>query len=267
MTANATINVSVSNHYREPTYASEITSQGVLGEQVEIVEFHPAFSRIRQLDGYQSWISTDQLCRGDLPRGTDIMVRSHFVRIYSKPSTAGEGVRDGVIGCTLRAVDEQGEWFRVFLPDGVVGWLEKRHCGGVAEFTREGIVSLAREFLGYQYCWGGRSPKGFDCSGFVQTVFKMHGVTLPRDSWQQQQSNRVSSDFREAKPADLLFFARTPERVTHVAIGLGNGRFIHASGWVRYNSLRQTDADFSEHHRRTFVSVNRYDSKGIVDEH
>jgi len=261
MTPNATINVSVSNHYREPTYASEITSQGVLGERVEIIEQRPLFTKILQADGYTSWISSDQVYPGPIQDGKSVTVTDHFMRIRREPSRTSEGIRDAVVGCTLRVIQEIDDWYQIILPDNLTGWAEKRQFGHFPSFSPENILSLAREFLGYHYFWGGRSPKGFDCSGFVQTVFGLLGITLPRDSWQQQLVHIVSDDFHQARPGDLLFFAKTPERVTHVAIAVGSLRFIHASGWVRYNSFRENDADYSPEHLKTFVSVNRFQSK------
>ena len=258
MTPNASINVSVSNHYREPTYDSEIISQGLLGERVEIVEQKQIFTRIRQSDDYISWVSSDQVVEGDVANGTSLLVTSHFMKIHKEPSSGSECIRDGVIGCRLQGIGERDGWYRVVLPDRIEGWGQKKHFGSFPEFSPVRIVALAREFLGYQYLWGGRSPKGFDCSGFVQTVFGLYGVTLPRDSWQQQRLNLISTDFRTAQPGDLLFFAKTPRRVTHVALAVENQRFIHASGWVKYNSLRQADDDFSGDLLKTFVSVNRY---------
>lgn len=258
MNVSATINVSVSSHYKEPSYASEVTCQGLLGERVEILEEAELFSRIRQADDYESWISSDQLHRGEPAGGERLLVRDHFVRIYTHPSRESEGIKEAVLGCTLAAAGEEDGWYRITLPDGTEGWAEKGHFRPFPSYSRESLVTLAREFLGYQYCWGGCSPKGFDCSGFVQTVFKVLGVSLPRDSWQQQRKNLLSTDFRDAEPADLLFFGKTPEKVTHVAISLGNGRFIHASGWVRCNSLNEADDDFSPEHVERFISVNRY---------
>ena len=258
MTAKATINVSVSSHYREASYASEVTSQGILGERVEILEAAPLFSRIRQSDGYTSWISSDQLYAGEPPAGTPLLVRSHLIVIRREPSVQAEIVRDAVIGCSLPACGGYDGWIQVTLPDGNRGWVEEKHFGSFPAPNADNIVRLAREFTGYQYVWGGRTPKGFDCSGLVQTVFGLHGITLPRDSWQQQKLHVLSRDYRDAKPGDLVFFGKTPDKVTHVAISLGDQRFIHASGWVRCNSLREMDDDFSREHLDRFISVNRY---------
>jgi cell wall-associated NlpC family hydrolase len=258
MTPNATINVSVSNQYREPSYASEIVTQGILGEKVEILETEFSFSKVRQADGYESWISAGQIVSGHQLAGEDITVRSHFLRIYAEPSTAAEGIKDAVIGSKLKAIEEVDGWYHIALPDGSTGWAEKMHFGPFPAYSAEIIVTLAREFLGYQYSWGGSTPKGFDCSGFVQTIFRLVDCLLPRDSWQQQQRNLVSSDYHVAQPADLLFFGAAPDKVTHVAISLGNEHFIHAQGWVRLNSFKETDTDFNRDLLNTFISVNRY---------
>ncbi|MCU0639288.1 MAG: C40 family peptidase, partial [Candidatus Krumholzibacteria bacterium] len=89
--------------------------------------------------------------------------------------------------------------------------------------------------------------KGFDCSGLVKRVFLMEGIRLPRDASQQALIGaHVGAENRGgAGPADLLFFGEGG-RVTHVAISLGGGRFIHAQGEVRINSLGEDDPLFEE---------------------
>ena len=258
MTVSACVNVSVSNHYRDPSSASEVVTQGLLGEQLEVLEKTSTHIHVRQEDGYQSWVPEDLVTLEPQQQGEDILVRSHFMRIYEQPNPQSTPLREAVIGCTLSAIDEQGEWFRIVLPDGTHGWAEKCHFGTFPGATVENILDLAREFLGYAYFWGGRTPKGFDCSGFVQTVFKLHGVILPRDSWQQQQQDLLSTNHLDARPGDLLFFSSTPGKVTHVAISLGDQQYIHASGWVRLDSFRETDAIFTQQRLNKFTSVNRF---------
>jgi len=258
MTVSACVNVSVSNHYRDPSSTSEVVTQGLLGERLEVLGKTSTHIYVRQEDGYQSWVPEDLVALEPEQQGEDLLVRSHFMRIYEQPDPQSTPLREAVIGCTLSAIDEQGEWLRVALPDGTSGWVEKCHFGTFPAATVENILDLAREFLGYAYFWGGRTPKGFDCSGFVQTVFKLHGVTLPRDSWQQQEHHRLSSDYLDAQPGDLLFFSNKPDTVTHVAISLGQQRYIHASGWVRLDSFNENDDVFERQRAQSFVSVNRY---------
>lgn len=264
MTPNATINVSVSSHYRESSYNSELVSQGLLGERVEILEEGESFTKICQKDDYVSWLSSDQVTAGNYQNGNTACATSHFLRIYEQPTIDSDGINDAVIGCRLSISDENENWYRLVLPDGKAGWAEKKHFGSFPDFSPKNIVTLANQFMGYQYLWGGVTPKGFDCSGFIQTVFAMHNIILPRDSWQQQKKHVISTDFRDAKPADLLFFAKTPERVTHVAIALGDGKFIHASGLVQKNSLALGDRNFCQKRFNTFVSVNRYGQSGEI---
>ena len=252
------INVSVSNHYSQPSSVSEVVTQGLLGEKVEIIETRETHVRILQQDGYISWIPEDQLVPAASPVGELFQVRSHFMPVFSSPALDSIRIRDAVIGCQLQVADAQAGWYRVVLPDGTVGWAEKEHFALPLQFSSESIVALAQEFLGYQYFWGGCTPKGFDCSGFVQTVFSLHGVQLPRDTWQQQQNHQISPDYIDARAGDLLYFSNKPGRVTHVAISLGQQQYIHASGWIRLDSFNENDDIFTKQRSQNFVSVNRY---------
>ncbi len=84
--------------------------------------------------------------------------------------------------------------------------------------------------------WGGRTPLGVDCSGFVQVVFKLMGIDMPRDAWQQAQAGRPVKKFSEVRTGDLAFFA-SKEDITHVGILLDNGEIIHALGKVRIDAI------------------------------
>lgn len=261
MGAKAIIQVSVSNHYLQPDYCSEVVSQGVLWEQVEVSEQEADFSLIRQQDGYQSWISTQQLAKSGTAETSGLewrLVRSHNARILLAPDIGAVATRDVVIGSRLPVLTQTGQWSEVVLPAGEKGWLQNHHFGEIGPASTDSIVALAREFLGYQYSWGGKTPKGFDCSGFVQTVFGLHGIQMPRDAHLQHKTHSLSNDHRQARAGDLLFFGEDPEKATHVAISLGENRFIHAYGMVRENSLAPSDGDFSPKHLETFLSVNRY---------
>jgi cell wall-associated NlpC family hydrolase len=86
-------------------------------------------------------------------------------------------------------------------------------------------------FAGTPYQWGGVTPWGADCSGFVQTMFALHGVQLPRDAWQQaERGSSIPGDIPAFRPADLLFFSdRDDLKITHVAISLGGATVVHCS--------------------------------------
>ena len=79
-----------------------------------------------------------------------------------------------------------------------------------------------------EYLWGGATAPNYDCSGLVQSAFMSAGIQLPRDSYQQEDFTQHIPQ-SELRPGDLIFFG-TPERTTHVAIYIGDGRYIHSSG-------------------------------------
>jgi cell wall-associated NlpC family hydrolase len=91
------------------------------------------------------------------------------------------------------------------------------------------------------------TPKGLDCSGLVQTVFRLHGVLLPRDSGDQfleiRRSTYIYRDPAETQPGHLLFFGKTDRAITHVGIGIGGGRMLHAQGRVRIDTLSPGDPE------------------------
>ncbi|MBD1549936.1 C40 family peptidase [Pseudomonas typographi] len=92
------------------------------------------------------------------------------------------------------------------------------------------VVARAVNALGTPYRWGGTSPsKGFDCSGLVKYAFNdVNSVNLPRTSRDMAAGHGVKVERSDLKPGDLLFFNTRGRQVNHVAIYLGDDRFIHA---------------------------------------
>lgn len=253
------INVSVANMYREASYKSEVVNQGLLGESIIIEKKEKDFSLIRLADGYQGWIGNLQWVSEPEKTYKSMKIRSHFVRIYNLPDAGGDTIRDATIGTNIQVIQKVKEWFEILLPDGSHGWLHKNSFSEFPDSSRQNIVRLAREFLGYPYHWGGRSSKGFDCSGLTQFVFSLFGFNLPRDSWMQHQAGKYCSDNpEEAQAGDLYFFADQGTKISHVGIALGEGRIIHVKGMVRENSLIPQNTDFNKELHNSFVDVRTF---------
>ena len=100
------------------------------------------------------------------------------------------------------------------------------------EIQMQNIISYAQQFEGVPYVWGGSSPNGFDCSGFVQYVYAQNGIQLPRTADYQANVGQWV-DKSQLQPGDLVFFAGDYVNVSHVGIYVGDGKMIHASSGKR----------------------------------
>jgi murein DD-endopeptidase len=112
------------------------------------------------------------------------------------------------------------------------------------------VLSRAVNVLGTPYRWGGSSPKkGFDCSGLVKYAFNdVADVDLPRTSNAMAQGQGVKVAKSDLKPGDLIFFNIKSRRVNHVAIYLGNDRFIHAPRTGKRVSIDSLDKPYWQKH-------------------
>ena len=121
----------------------------------------------------------------------------------------------------------------------------------------ESIVNCAKEFLNVPYLWGGKSFFGIDCSGFTQIIYKIHGIKIPRDTYQQAEMGEALTFIEEAKPGDLAFFENSEGRIIHVGFILADQKIIHAHGKVRIDSLDSSgifNKDQNKHtHKLRFI--------------
>jgi cell wall-associated NlpC family hydrolase len=90
------------------------------------------------------------------------------------------------------------------------------------------VIQIANRLKGRPYRYGGVTPRGFDCSGFVHYTYRKAGIPIPRTTQAQYlAAQRVTVD--QARPGDLLFFSVDSKKLSHVGLYAGNGQFIHAS--------------------------------------
>lgn len=254
------VTVSVANVYRNATYHSEIDTQVTLGEMLQMIEVKGDFVNIKTEDGYIGWVSGYQLADAT---GTDFaeqkLVTGAIFKLHNFPAHDSEIVSEVVAGCRVSIDSEENGWAKIQLPDNSYAWLQADALIPSPPLSRENLIEYSKQFLGVPYFWGGKTPKGVDCSGFIQMVFKLFGVSIRRDAWMQHQDSAfVSKDPMQFQRGDLLFFAENGERITHVGIGMNDGMFIHARGKVRINSLVNTHPHFDKSLLDSFVDVRTF---------
>ncbi len=137
-------------------------------------------------------------------------------------------------------------WLRANLLDGKEVWVQRGDLEIPHTKSLEEVLSLSHQFMGLPYIWGGRSSFGYDCSGFIQTMYKEMGWILPRNSSQQAESDLLSPITREElKPGDIIFFGES--KISHVGIHLDNERFIHSGVRNQRPKINVLSIDESEY--------------------
>ncbi len=267
----AVVDVSTGHLRREPKNSSELISQAVLGSTLRLLKRKGGWFYVQMEDRYLGWMGKSYFWRTDSSgwkawkAGPQVLVIATWGWVKKAAHQNAENLVDVVTGARLPLKGRVGQWYRVELPGGKIGYLRQAAAVPLKKWQREvptakKIVRTGRQFLGLPYLWGGTSSKAFDCSGFVQTVFKMNHIQLPRDANQMALWGRKidpGESFENLNPGDLLFFGPKPGKITHVALSIGKGHFYHADGRVHENSLVQGDSLFNAYRYRTFRMARR----------
>ena len=286
------INVSVCNTRSEADYNAGMESQALLGMPVKLLGTQDEWTRIQTPEGYEHWTLSSVVCpmpREEVSawnRSRQAVVTALYALVYEQPSLHTQTVSDVVAGDRLRLLGTKGKFLHVEYPDGRQGYIRKADAKPLDEWrasldmSAEAILRTAHRLMGVPYMWGGTSPKGVDCSGFVRTTLLMHDIIIPRNASQQARCGErlETNDLSLLQPGDLLFFGikakdGRPARVLHVAFYLGNKRFIHSLGCVRIGSFDPQDPlyDAYDHNRllhaaRVLPYINKEDGLFTTDQ-
>jgi len=268
------VNVSVCNIRFISSYDAEMVSQALMGTPVKILKKENGWLLIQTPDMYLGWVDSDAIAAKSVREHDNWKSSSRLFYtaktgdIYSDWSMV-KVISDIVAGCILEMAGNQKSGYEVKLPDGREGYIPTEKAILLDQLTVDtylnpkNLVSSAESFMGIPYLWGGTSLKGFDCSGFVKTIYFLNGIILARDASQQFQNGmrlRRGSFPDSLKKGDLLFFGtsrRGRPRATHVGMYIGDTEFIHCSGMVKVNSLDSTRINFSRFRRDSFLGVRR----------
>lgn len=242
---------------REPSEISEMISQLLFGETFDIEERTEKWIKIRtHWDNYSGWIDTKM-----------------YVEISDKEfKKLTNSLKTFTTPIFTKIIDEQTGYTQL-LPTGSVMYnfdLGKQHTFFLSKsflvkdydnsIANADITDIAKKFLNAPYLWGGRTYFGIDCSGFSQLVYKLKGISLPRDAKDQAMKGNAVNMVHEIKQGDLAFFDNEEGDIIHVGILLNNQTIIHASGKVRIDKFDQqgifdVDQKKYSHHLRMIKRI------------
>ncbi len=216
--------------YSAPELMAEQVDEMLYGEEAEILEEVGGFYKIKSEYGYIGWIIKPNLF--EKLHDANHMVVTPFADLlfegknyFQPPMTLPRGARVDV-GFSHKE-DRYG--FAV-LPSKRIYYMHKNHITPLANIKkqeeaeiRESLVNTAKEYLGVQYRWGGRTHFGVDCSGLVFNAYRFNGIDIWRDAEFEKNENLRKIPLEEAKMGDLMFFPG------HVAMYIGDGMIIHSA--------------------------------------
>lgn len=231
--------VPVSSIRYAPDHRSEMTSQFLFGEIGKVLEEGKGGWLFieHSWDGYKGWCRKNQFtyCK-----------HLEFIAEYT-----GDWVDEIVINGKKLMIPFGSN---LSLLKGDIPGVKAEFNGNIysvhhAEINDKKITGVASMYLNTSYLWGGRSVFGIDCSGFVQSIYKMINVPIFRDAINQVNQGREIS-LEESQCSDLAFFEED-EKITHVGMLLDTKRIIHSSGNVRIDSIDKEGIINSDTGKRT----------------
>ena len=191
------------------------------------------------IGGVSGYIRSDYVSGGGADSKTGY-IKGTGVRMRSGASTTSSILGVYNTGTQMTITGESGNWYKVSY-SGKDGYVSSTYVtttksdGGSTGGSKpsgsigETIVATAKKYMGAPYVYGGMSPSGFDCSGFVNYVYKLCGYSMSRVASSIYNNNGTYVEKANLQLGDLVFFASNSSSIGHVGIYIGNGQFIHSS--------------------------------------
>ncbi len=226
----AICNVAAAPVRKEAAHRSEMTNQLIFGDIILIMEEHNEWFKIKSLyDGYEGWITYHLF---DVVDETLATMPLHFVCTdIINPVLPAQPIY-APMGASLTGYNEETHklWNKKYTYYGAYRNVEQ-------PFTADLLWNIVLAWMNAPYLWGGRTFMGVDCSGFVQIAFKVLGIPLLRDAYQQATQGKPVKTLPEATAGNVAFFENEKGRIIHVGILLNNHQIVHASGKVRIDKV------------------------------
>ena len=224
----------------------KIDTQALYGQEVEILKSSGNWVQIAVKDqyvphhkaGYPGWVPKSHITEvyPNYKNCPIAIIDAKTAKLYNAPKLSDKYKFLEISYTTiLPVVKEEKDWLQVQTPANGVKYVRKQDAKTVENYaaiskpSQQDIVESAKKFIGLPYLWAGTSGFGFDCSGIIHSVYKNHGIIIPRDSF-VQAANGTPVAQKNLQPGDLVFFGYNggKGKVYHVGMYVGNGKMIHA---------------------------------------
>ncbi|WP_082023286.1 NlpC/P60 family protein [Sporosarcina koreensis] len=246
-------------------------TQALYGQEVEVLKTSGKWMQIAVKDqyspknkaGYPGWVPAAHVkaSYADYDGCAKAVVSSPTAKLYTS-AASGQPFMTISFNTELPVIDSSSGWVKVQTPvDGAMYLRQtdvkvKKPGEAVPKPSQKDILATAKKFNGLPYLWAGTSGFGLDCSGFTYSVYRQHGIELPRDASVQAVHGTAVAKNR-LQPGDLLFFAhnRGQGSVHHVGMYIGDGKMIHSPNPKRTVEIMPITA---EPYNREYAGARRY---------
>jgi len=245
---------SVAPIHKSSSFKSEMISQALMWDKIDILKKEDSWNYVILDDKYRGWIHDSYIVSAKVhidffkhKSVSYIYIASRYQTVVDRLGRIVSVLSFGTRVPVLNNKDDSKN-LNILLADGSRGIINNQPqipcIFKNKELSVNSIVDLSKMLVSVPYLWGGKSSFGYDCSGFVQSVYRIHGLNLRRDSsdmYNDLKNNTI--DFSDVNTADLVFFIKN-EIVEHVGIIIDQTRFIHCSGCIQINSFIKNDANY-----------------------
>ncbi len=237
-----TVKTDALNVRQQPSTSSQILGVVYNGEKLELLDNDGVWATVKYNNNTaylsQQYISIDG---ADQNASKALYVTASNLNVRSGAGTGYQILAQAPYGAELTLLETvDASWYKISY-NGVVGFVSSQYVrneriignttsrsgGRTSSQDNAALIEFAKKYLGLPYRYGGSTPAGFDCSGFVQYVFSNFGVRLSRTTYTQVYEG-VQISKANLQMGDLVFFG-SAGNVNHVGIYISDGNFIHSS--------------------------------------